>query len=135
MGYSTSFSGNFTLSRQLTLDELNEFADIEDGGGPGSPDGYCQWVPRKDGKSFGWDGSEKFYFYEEWIKWLCKEFFPPLGIEVGGSVTWQGEESGDRGEIVVARGNVVRVFSVRETPCEHCDGKGFAETLAEKHAP
>lgn len=67
---------------------------------------WCQWVPTKDGKFIEWDGSEKFYEYVEWLKYLIAKVLAPRGYILNGEVEWQGEDNSDRG-IIVVKNNVV----------------------------
>lgn len=83
----------------------------------GQPGLWCQWNPRTDpeGSSFiEWDGSEKFYNYVEWIEYLIENFLKPWGYTVNGTVEWQGEESDDRGRIVITD-NIVKTQSANIT--------------------
>ena len=108
MGYTTSFTGKFTLDKQLTLDHyryLKEFAekdhrdeDILKGDFRGF---YCQWIPTEDGRAIEWDGGEKFYDYVEWLKYLIDKFLVPNGYNLNGCVQYQGEEVGDCGTLLV----------------------------------
>jgi hypothetical protein len=66
----------------------------------GQPGLWCQWVPTEDGKGIEWNGAEKFYYYEEWLKYLCEHFLEPWGYEVRGEVTYQGEDKSDKGKLV-----------------------------------
>jgi hypothetical protein len=72
----------------------------------GQPGLWCQWVPTEDRKGIAWDGGEKFYSYEGWLRYLIKHFLKPWGYKLNGEVRWMGEESSDRGTIVV-KDNVV----------------------------
>lgn len=112
MGYTTDFDGRFEFNKPLDVETFNflkEFADTRhEGSEQGSEIGlYCQWVPTKDGKGLEWDGGEKFYEYVEWLEYLIKEFLAPKGYVLNGEVTWEGEESGDLGKIIV-KNNVVK---------------------------
>lgn len=132
MGYTTRFSGKFAFSRQLTLDEKNVLDGISQGDGElhegaikdGSPDGYCQWETSKDGRSLQWDGSEKFYDYEEWLRFLVEKRLKPWGVDVTGRVTWQGEDIDDRG-ILTVRDGVVMATKIEpngtKVTCPECD--------------
>lgn len=71
---------------------------------------WCQWAPSEDGTEIVWDGSEKFYNYVEWIKYLIEKILAPRGYVLNGEVKWQGEESSDLGIIEIAKNKV----SVRE---------------------
>lgn len=65
------------------------------------PELYCAWIPNEDGESIGWDGSEKFYKYIEWMQYLINNFLKPWGYVVNGTVIYQGEDAKDSGEIVI----------------------------------
>jgi hypothetical protein len=81
---------------------------LEHNGPPkGQPGLWCQWTPNEAGTAIEWDGGEKFYEYVAWLEYLIEHFLKPWGYVLNGSVTWQGEESDDRGTIHV-RDNVVQ---------------------------
>lgn len=65
------------------------------------PSLWCLWAPSDDGKALVWNGSEKFYHYKSWIVYLIENFLKPWGYIVNGTVTWQGEESSDKGIMIV----------------------------------
>lgn len=67
----------------------------------GQPGLWCQWEPNDDGTAIQWDEGEKFYSYVEWLRYLVEHFLAPWGYTLNGEVTWEGEESGDLGKIVV----------------------------------
>lgn len=71
------------------------------------PSLWCQWIPSEDGESIEWDGSEKFYSYIEWIKYIITNFLKPWKYKLNGSVKWQGEEMNDRG-IITVKNNVMK---------------------------
>ena len=94
---------------------------------PGQPGLWCQWVPKKKAGArglrlagwqdeeepeegiythLGWDGGEKFYAYTEWLKYLVENFLGPWGYVLNGEVTWQGEERGDIGKIVMENNQI-----------------------------
>jgi len=62
---------------------------------------WCQWTVTDDGTTLEWDGGEKFYDYIEWLAYLIENFFVPWGRKLNGTIDWDGEESDDRGKIVV----------------------------------
>ena len=43
----------------------------------GQPGLWCQWVPAVDGTGIEWDGGEKFYAAEEWMRYLIDHFLKP----------------------------------------------------------
>jgi hypothetical protein len=76
-------------------------------GEPGSQPGlWCKWVPSEDSHGIEWDGSEKFYEYEAWLEYIISHFLKPWGYVLNGEVTWEGEDRGDIGKLVVEN-NVV----------------------------
>lgn len=71
------------------------------------PSLWCQWqIDENDRQTISWDGGEKFYSYVEWIDYIAKKVLAPRGYKVSGEVTWQGEDSEDRGMIVVHNNKV-----------------------------
>ena len=73
---------------------------------------WCQWIVTEDGKALVWDEGEKFYNYEEWLRYLIDNFFEPLGYVLNGEVTWDGEESDDIGTITVTDNYVEMEYGV-----------------------
>lgn len=73
----------------------------------GQPELWCQWVPSEDGTSIEWNGVEKFYEYVEWLEYLIEHFLKTWGYVLNGRVSWQGEDTDDRGVIHV-RNNEIR---------------------------
>lgn len=67
---------------------------------------WCQWVPTPNDDGIEWDGREKFDNYVEWIQLIITEFLVTWGYKLNGKVHWQGEESEDRGTIMV-KDNVI----------------------------
>lgn len=80
--------------------------------GGGQPGLWCQWVPSDDGTTIAWDLTEKFYNYVEWLQYLIDNFLAPWGYSLNGQVMWQGEESGDMGQILVADNGVRVMYAV-----------------------
>ena len=79
---------------------------------------WCQWVIDENNELV-WDEGEKFYNYVEWLKYLIKHFFEPLGYKLNGVITWQGEDSDDCGTINVDNNVVdveygVHVYSMKD---------------------
>ena len=84
---------------------------------------WCQWVPSYDKASIEWDGGEKFYEAEHWMKYLIDEFLtgrkirhqraiskgymPVFNTHVcNGFIKAQGEEHGDHWAIEVTNNKV-----------------------------
>lgn len=70
----------------------------------------CNWVVSEDGENLMWNGGEKFYNYVEWLLYLRNNFFIPWGKVLNGTVHWTGEDSDDRGKIVMLN-NVIEVYA------------------------
>lgn len=101
MGYTTTFKGQVTIEPPLNAAEisyLRAFAatrhmdrakgpyyvgaddgDVHDGNRPPAeqPGLWCQWVPTEDGAAIVWDGGEKFYCADEWMRYLIDHFLAP----------------------------------------------------------
>ena len=67
---------------------------------------WCEWVATQDGKFIVWNGSEKFYSYVEWLRYIIQHYFEPWGYTVNGEVEWQGEDRDDLGKIIVEKNMV-----------------------------
>jgi hypothetical protein len=88
----------------------------------GQPGLWCHWVSNEDGTSLEWDGGEKFYDAEEWMRYLIDHFLSPdaeardsqaartadgyfrhfqFDHVLNGVIDAQGEESDDRWRLVV----------------------------------
>lgn len=79
-------------------------------GGTCQPGLWCQWIADENGEFLKWDGSEKFYNYIEWLRYLIDHFFDEWGVKLNGEVEWIGEDSDqDRGKIVV-KDNVIDIY-------------------------
>ena len=108
-----------TSPGQLGFDEMSDFNERYSENqnrivnGLSQPGLWCQWR-FTDETTLEWDGSEKFYNYIEWLKYLINNFFEEWGIKLNGQVNWIGEDSSDKGKIIVEN-NKVRVFEVEET--------------------
>jgi hypothetical protein len=70
------------------------------------PSLWNHWIPTDDGCAIYWDGGEKFYEYVAWIKYLIDKVLAPRGYTLDGEVDWEGEDSDDRGMIVVRKNKV-----------------------------
>lgn len=75
---------------------------------------WCQWILTGDGTELQWDGGEKFYYYTEWLKYLINHFFEKWDIKLNGEIEWVGEDSDDRG-IIVVKNNKVKVYRAQIT--------------------
>ena len=80
---------------------------------------WCDWEPSEDGLTFEWNGTEKFYYYTEWLHYLLTRFLAPWGYRLQGEVHYQGEDRSDWGDICcdIDGGNtVLTVKHKREEP-------------------
>lgn len=115
MGYTTNFTGEFTLDKPLTAEHLDKLINFsEDRHGGSVPSYYCQWMPNSDGTAIEWNGGEKFYNYVEWIQYLIEHFLAPWGYVLNGTVEWDGEDRGDLGKIEITN-NTVKVLTGKVT--------------------
>ncbi len=117
VGLPLGDDGGYTVTNaRYTEDggvEIAEFGqvrtrDVDDYNGPpdGQPGLWCQWEPNGDGTAIQHDGGEKFYHYVEWLEYLIHHFLAPWRYVLNGEVTWEGEESGDVGKIIVTNNEV-----------------------------
>ena len=67
---------------------------------------WCQWVPSDNGTAILWNGTEKFYRYVEWLRYIVDHFLTPWNYKIDGRVTWEGEDRNDRGVIIAVRSRV-----------------------------
>lgn len=77
---------------------------------PIHPGLWCHWVSNEDGTAIEWDGGEKFYHSEEWMRFLIDHFLKPdhiadlsflQGHTLNGKILAQGEEITDRWKLIV----------------------------------
>lgn len=67
---------------------------------------WCQWRPTDDRKGIEWDGGEKFYEYGAWLEYIIVNFLKPNGYILNGQVSWEGEDSSDKGYIFVVNNDI-----------------------------
>lgn len=116
MGHSTRFEGQFNLDRPLTVEqysELEDFSKQDHRNDVGMPGIWCDWIPTRDGMGIEHNGSEKFYNYVEWMKYLIEHFLKPWGYKVSGTVSWQGDNPADRGMIIANDNEITRTGAIR----------------------
>ena len=93
--------GSFGQDHEANIIDFNKEPSTQ-------PSLWCQWTPNHDGTAIEWDGGEKFYHYSEWLFYIINKILAPNGYVLNGTVTWQGEETGDVGKIKVVD-NVITV--------------------------
>ena len=91
--------GSFGQNREENVIDFNTAPSTQ-------PGLWCQWTPTDDNMGIEWDGGEKFYYYSDWLVYLINKILAPNGYVLNGVVTWQGEETGDVGEIIVENNRV-----------------------------
>lgn len=69
--------------------------------GTAQPGVHCDWCPTEDGTAIEWNGSEKFYEYTAWLRYLIRHFLAPWGYTLNGDVSWRGEDHSDIGVLHV----------------------------------
>ncbi len=79
---------------------------IDEGEQPGL---WCKWIPTEDGTGLEWDKTEKFLEYTHWLEYLIARFFVPWGYSLAGTITWQGEDPDDIGDLALLVDNVLDV--------------------------
>lgn len=115
MGYQTEFEGRIEIEPPLNPHEIaylkrfNESrrmdreqgpyycgtgpygqdveADVRNQNRPDSsqPGLWCNWAPTEDGTALEWDGAEKFYDSEEWMRYIVETFLMP-GCNIQGEM-------------------------------------------------
>ncbi len=118
MSYYTRFTGRLALSRQLTLDE---YRDLEDNWVDGVKlqikgcglygETWSPWSINKEGTELSIECDGSAYYWEEVLQLMVDQFFSPKGIILNGEMTWNGEEGGDLGRLIV-KDNVIRTVSL-----------------------
>ena len=91
---------------------------------------WCQWVI--EGNELVWDGGEKFYNYIDWLYYLIENFFDPLGYELSGDITWQGEESDDCGTIHVVNNFVEIKYGMHAYSMDEVDTDDMIKELEKR---
>lgn len=92
--YFAPISNDFGQERDDSIIDYNGYDESI------QPGLWCCWIINDDDELV-WDGSEKFYNYVEWLEYMINNFFNPAGYMLNGEIEWQGEDSSDRGVIVV----------------------------------
>jgi len=75
---------------------------------------WCQWTISEDGTKLEWDGSEKFYYYEEWLRYLVEHFFNVWDIKLNGEILYQGEDATDSGNLLMLNNKLYSDINIKE---------------------
>ena len=70
---------------------------------------WCKWEITEDGKYIQWDGLEKFYYADIWMRYIINNFISN-DYSCNGIISAQGEESDDQWDLIVEN-NKVRIES------------------------
>lgn len=100
---------------------------------PGQPGLWCQWTPNEAGTAIIWDGGEKFYYYVEWLQYICDHFLKPWGYTLNGFAMWDGEWDDDNG-VVVCRNNVAFRYEFPKTDAARKKCKYYVYTTIQEVA-
>lgn len=131
VAYLREFAGSRRMDRKsgpYTTGEgdygMDHSEDVIDGNKPplGQPGLWCQWVPGdSDPSVIEWDGGEKFYEAEAWMRYILQHFINPdpvakkrcpetfdflQGHTANGFIECQGDDQEDRWAIDVTDGVV-----------------------------
>ena len=69
---------------------------------------WLDWIITDDGKAIEWNGNEKFYSAEEWMRYIIDSFLAPNGHVCNGRIHAEGEDRDDVWELVVSNNTVTR---------------------------
>ena len=114
MGYYTWFNGTVKFNKPVTdelADKINEFSELRHEYDKDCPGIWCDWIIDDNGE-LAWNEQEKFYEYDEWMKYLIKNFFEPEGYVLNGKIRFTGEEWGDSGYLVVEDNKVSMKYDI-----------------------
>ena len=107
VGLPVGQQGEFYVGSTSDFGQTRDKSIIDFNLSPKSQPGlWCDWEVSDDGKYLEWNGSEKFYGYVEWLEYMNKNFFTPWKKDLNGEIKWEGEDSSDKGVIVVENNNV-----------------------------
>ena len=56
------------------------------------PSLWCRWRPTTDRSGIEWDGGEKFYCADDWMRYLIDSILAPAGYLANGEIQATGEE-------------------------------------------
>lgn len=99
--------GEFYVDGKGFMGQDNDETVIDQNRSPSTqPSLWCQWRPSEDHKTIEWDGNEKFYYYVEWIQYICEKILAPKGYKINGQVKWRGEDFYDTG-VILAIDNLI----------------------------
>ena len=130
------FAGNLGEEGEYFIGGLglygqDEDVSVVDGNCPAKtqPGLWCQWMIGGNNDELMWDEGEKFYNYIDWLYYLIENFFDPLGYELTGDITWEGEDSDDCGTIHVVNNFVEIKNGIHAYSMDDIDTSDLIEEL------
>ena len=83
----------------------------------GQPGLWCPWEPDQDGDStLCIPEGGKHYGYVEWLEYIIEHFLKPWGYVLSGDVSYDGEDTEDKGVIWAKDNQVEQVQNVNPGP-------------------
>ena len=99
---------------------------------PDQPGLWCQWIPTEGGTALSWDGGEKFYHADAWMKYIVTKLLAPSAAAyvkkhrnedarlwyftcdhtVNGEIYAQGEDPSDRWVLIVRDNKVLTAEAI-----------------------
>ncbi len=99
-------------SRNMSFNDMWDENKKRISDGKCQPGLWCQWFT--NGVKLEWNGSEKFYNYKEWLKYLIKHFFNIWNVQLNGEITYQGEKDNDNGNIVIINNELYFDMTIKD---------------------
>lgn len=109
MGYHTDYQGRVDIDPPLSPEivaTLKKFNDTRHEGA-GYPAVWCPWRPTANGTGLLWDGREKPYEGEAWMRYLINRYFAGKHV-LNGRFEAQGDEEDDHWLLIVENNQVRR---------------------------
>lgn len=107
VGLPLGVDGEFFVGAQGFAGQDHDASIINYNNPPSTQPGlWVQWTVSDDGKKLMWDGGEKFYEYIAWLEYLNDNLFKPWGKALNGKISWSGEDSTDKGVILVNNNHI-----------------------------
>ncbi len=113
MGYSIYFSDEFSIYPPVRIEHRNLLHQVSNSGvdGYSPPTDYgTDWELTKSSSGLHHNGIEKSRDNIEWLQYLLKHFFGPLGYVVQGKVFWSGEDPSDSGLIWIKDSELKSIY-------------------------
>lgn len=104
--------GEFYIPPKTNLFGMDRDASIIDFNTPPStqPNLWCKWIYDESQNCIKWNGAEKFYKPELWIKYLVENILDP-GYKVNGKATFSCQYIDESGEIIIDDNKVTIIYA------------------------